>query len=209
MGPTLTDAFLKSINATCVSTSNTHLSSIIYCTTNKLYIVDPPFLKPCCSSKKNPINYCSEAVIDYIFAYTLYPLLRTLLPLELSQLFFSPSLKSGIMWALLQLCGTVHFIQPVLRKICNLVIRVNSPYIRSSRLFLSRPFNLGEKLKRHKSPGNDQMPADLITAGRSTINSQIHYIIISLWNKEELPEEWRESIIVPIYKDTKTDCSNY
>jgi len=53
------------------------------------------------------------------------------------------------------------------------------------------------------------MPADLITAGRSTINSQIHYIIISLWNKEELPEEWRESIIVPIYKDTKTDCSNY
>jgi hypothetical protein len=30
------------------------------------------------------------------------------------------------------------------------------------------------------------------------------------WNKEELPEEWRESIIVPIYKKgDKTDCNNY
>jgi len=29
-------------------------------------------------------------------------------------------------------------------------------------------------------------------------------------NKEELPEEWKESIIVPIYKkDDKTDCSSY
>jgi hypothetical protein len=35
-------------------------------------------------------------------------------------------------------------------------------------------------------------------------------MIISVWNKEELPEEWKESIIVPIHKKgDKTDCSNY
>ena len=29
-------------------------------------------------------------------------------------------------------------------------------------------------------------------------------------NKEELPEEWKELIIVPVYKKgEKTDCSNY
>jgi len=29
-------------------------------------------------------------------------------------------------------------------------------------------------------------------------------------NKEELPEEWKELIIVPVYKKgAKTDCSNY
>jgi len=78
------------------------------------------------------------------------------------------------MWVLFQLCGTEHVIQPVLRKMCNLVIRVNPPYIRSLRLFLSGAVNLEEKLKRHKSPGKDQMPAGLIKAGGRTINSQIH-----------------------------------
>jgi len=33
-----------------------------------------------------------------------------------------------------------------------------------------------------------------------TICSEIHKLIISIWNKEELPEEWKESIIIPIYK---------
>ena len=34
--------------------------------------------------------------------------------------------------------------------------------------------------------------------------------INSIWNEEELSEEWKESIIVPIYKKgDKTDCSNY
>ena len=67
-----------------------------------------------------------------------------------------------------------------------------------------------EKLKRHKSPGIDQIPAELIKAGGRTIRSEIHKLINSIWNKEELPEQWKESIIVPIYKKgDKTDCSNY
>ena len=57
-----------------------------------------------------------------------------------------------------------------------------------------------EKLKSHKSPGIDQIPAGLIKAGGSTVRCAIHKLIISIWNKEELPEEWKESIIVPIHK---------
>jgi hypothetical protein len=31
-----------------------------------------------------------------------------------------------------------------------------------------------------------------------------------MWNKEELPQQWKESIIVPIYKKgDKIDCNNY
>ena len=34
--------------------------------------------------------------------------------------------------------------------------------------------------------------------------------LLFVWNKEELPEEWKEMIIVPIYKKGyKTDCNNY
>jgi hypothetical protein len=29
--------------------------------------------------------------------------------------------------------------------------------------------------------------------------SQIHKLIYSVWNKEELPDQWKESIIVPVY----------
>jgi hypothetical protein len=63
-----------------------------------------------------------------------------------------------------------------------------------------------EKLKRHKSAGTDQIPAELIKAGCRAIRVAIHKPITSIWNKEELPEEWKESIIVPIYKKgDKTD----
>ena len=67
-----------------------------------------------------------------------------------------------------------------------------------------------EKLKSHKSPGIDQIPAELIKAGGRTIRCAIHKLIISIWSKEELPEEWKKSIIVPIHKKgDKTDCNNY
>jgi hypothetical protein len=67
-----------------------------------------------------------------------------------------------------------------------------------------------EKLKSYKSPGIDQISAKLIKAGDSKICFEIHKLINSIWNKEELPEQLKESIIVPVYKkgDT-TDCSNY
>jgi hypothetical protein len=45
------------------------------------------------------------------------------------------------------------------------------------------------KLKSHKSPGIDQIPAELIKAGGRIIRFEIHKLIISIWNKEELPEE--------------------
>jgi len=50
----------------------------------------------------------------------------------------------------------------------------------------------------------------LIKSGGKTIHCEIHKLITSIWNREELPEEWKESIILPNYKkDDKTDCINY
>jgi hypothetical protein len=50
---------------------------------------------------------------------------------------------------------------------------------------------------------------ELIQAGGETLQSEIHKLINSAWNKEELLDNWMESV-VPIYKKgNKTDCSNY
>jgi hypothetical protein len=66
------------------------------------------------------------------------------------------------------------------------------------------------KLKRYKSPGVDQIPAELIQAGGETLRSEIHKLIKLILNKEELPHQSKESIVVPIdKKGDKTDCSNY
>jgi hypothetical protein len=46
-----------------------------------------------------------------------------------------------------------------------------------------------EKLKRHKSPRIDQIPAELIKAGGSKIFCGIHKLVNSIGNKEELPEQ--------------------
>jgi hypothetical protein len=56
------------------------------------------------------------------------------------------------------------------------------------------------KLKKYKSPGSDKIPAELIQAGGETLRSELHKRINSIWNKEELPDQWKESIIIPIYK---------
>jgi hypothetical protein len=55
-----------------------------------------------------------------------------------------------------------------------------------------------EKLKRHKSPGIDQIPAELIITGGRKIRSEFTKLTISIWNKKKFPEEWKESIILPI-----------
>ena len=67
-----------------------------------------------------------------------------------------------------------------------------------------------DKLKSHKSPAIDQIPAELIKTGGRTICLQIRKLVTSIWKKEKLTEEWKESIIVPIHKKgEKTDCNNY
>ena len=46
-----------------------------------------------------------------------------------------------------------------------------------------------EKLKkRHKSPGTDQIPAEMIKAEGITICSEIHKLINSIRTKEEFPQ---------------------
>jgi hypothetical protein len=67
-----------------------------------------------------------------------------------------------------------------------------------------------EKIKGHKSPGIEQIPVHLIKARGRTFGCEIPKLINSIWNKEEFPEEWKKSIVLPIYKRSdKSDSSTY
>jgi hypothetical protein len=64
-------------------------------------------------------------------------------------------------------------------------------------------------LKKYKSPGSDEIRVELIQAGGEMLLSAIHKLVNSIWNKEELPDQWKESIIVPVHKKgDKTGCNN-
>ena len=55
-----------------------------------------------------------------------------------------------------------------------------------------------EKLKKkYKSPGIDQIPAELIQDGGNSLLTEIYKLVLAIWKKEMLPKQWKESIIVP------------
>jgi hypothetical protein len=48
---------------------------------------------------------------------------------------------------------------------------------------------------------------ELIQAGGEILLSVVHKLFKAIWNKEEFPDQWLESIIVPIHK--KGDRTDY
>jgi hypothetical protein len=58
--------------------------------------------------------------------------------------------------------------------------------------------------------GTDKNLAELIQAGGETIHSETYKLNNSIWNMEEVTQQWQKSIVVPTYKKgDKTECSNY
>jgi hypothetical protein len=47
--------------------------------------------------------------------------------------------------------------------------------------------------------GSDEILLELIQTGSETLLSAIHKLINSIWRREELPDQQKESIIVPIH----------
>ena len=63
--------------------------------------------------------------------------------------------------------------------------------------------NIIIKLKSHRSPGPDSVPAELLKNGGSLLKSRIFKLILKIWKKEEMPKDWSEGIIYPLLKKTR------
>jgi hypothetical protein len=65
-------------------------------------------------------------------------------------------------------------------------------------------------VKKYKLLVSDEIPAELIQATGEVLLSANYKLINSVWNEKKLPDQCKESIIVPIHKKGhKTDCNNY
>jgi hypothetical protein len=65
-------------------------------------------------------------------------------------------------------------------------------------------------MKDNRAPGEDAITAELIKEGGRSLWKNIHQLIVSIWEKEEMSEEWQAAIICPIYKKgNKLECKNY
>lgn len=66
------------------------------------------------------------------------------------------------------------------------------------------------KLKNNKTPGSDSIPAELFKYGGNALVMEMHELITQIWNKEELPDDWKIGVICPIHKKgDKLECRNY
>uniref|UniRef100_A0A8D8RW96 Craniofacial development protein 2 n=1 Tax=Cacopsylla melanoneura TaxID=428564 RepID=A0A8D8RW96_9HEMI len=62
-------------------------------------------------------------------------------------------------------------------------------------------------LKNNKAPGEDGITAEVLKAGGNVTAKEIHKLILEVWEKEDLPQEWTEALIIPIHKKgDKLNC---
>jgi hypothetical protein len=62
----------------------------------------------------------------------------------------------------------------------------------------------------NKAPGEDAASTELVNGGDRCLWRNIYLFILSVWEKELMPEEWNTAIIFPIFfKGNKLECENY
>ena len=68
-----------------------------------------------------------------------------------------------------------------------------------------------ESMKKGKAAGCSGLPIDLIKHLWESGVDMMHEIVKRVWEEEQMPEEWKKSTIVPIYKQKgdPLECGNF
>jgi hypothetical protein len=65
-------------------------------------------------------------------------------------------------------------------------------------------------LNNNRALGEDSITLELIKYGGRKLWNRIHQLILTIWETEQMPQEWRTAIICPIYQQgDKLECRNY
>ena len=70
--------------------------------------------------------------------------------------------------------------------------------------------SITNKLKSNKAGGTDNIIPELGKEGGRTLKQRLYKLILLIWEKEQMPNQWKEKIICPMYnKGDRLDCTNY
>lgn len=65
-------------------------------------------------------------------------------------------------------------------------------------------------MNNNTAAGPDGIPAEILKAGGPDLLRHIHALLLRVWEKEEIPAQLRDALIVSTYKKgDKADCGNY
>ena len=88
--------------------------------------------------------------------------------------------------------------------------RISEPEIGSETPTYNEICQIIRKLKTNKAPGPDNIPPELINHGGRTLNKKIYNLMKQIWEENKMPEQWKEGLICPIYKNgDRLKCTNY
>ena len=66
------------------------------------------------------------------------------------------------------------------------------------------------KLKKNKAAGLDGIPAELLQYGGEAVVKELSQLFNTIWHTEDVPNEWRQGVIVPLpKKGCLSDCNNW
>ena len=66
-------------------------------------------------------------------------------------------------------------------------------------------------MKNNKAAGPDNIPAEVFKCGGTLLLSQLHQLIVKIWENEVIPDDFKDGIITTIYKKKgdRSECGNY
>jgi len=67
------------------------------------------------------------------------------------------------------------------------------------------------RLKNTRAAGADGITAELLKGAEKPISEALHKVITNVWSTGRFPAEWKEGIIVSLYKgkESLSECSSY
>ncbi len=82
--------------------------------------------------------------------------------------------------------------------------------IREDMITMIKVQDATRSLKNSKAAGPDGIPAEILKKDGLELLYHIHALLLKVWEKEELPSELRDALIVIIFKKgDKAKCGNY